>query len=352
MLVTVVRDHLVRVYRAGSRSTRLLVGNPGIGKTAVVKQAAEALGIEYRSWPATVLDPLDIGGLPAVVTGEDKKIHALRLPFADLIPAAGNGLLVFEDLTTAPPLTQASLYSLTWDRHVGSFALGDGWMVVCTANPPGSGAATNRMPTPLVNRMEHLFVEADFKAWEQLMAVRERNSIVRAFLHCSPQAFVDFDPLRPGPFPTARSWEECAALFDQYAPDVPPEPAIAGWVGSAVALQLIAFAQANALLVSPDEIFADPKHAPIPEGLSAKVVLMTALAGRVRYETAPSFFAYLRRRPIGEEMGIYATRLGLHADAERAKRAGAGYREIASHESYQQFAEDRADLFTVATRRT
>lgn len=339
MKITSVRDHLMRVYRGGSRSTRILIGNPGIGKTSVVKQAAGQLGIDYRSYPATVLDPLDIGGLPVVRPNGDGRDHAYRLPFSDLIPSAGAGILVFEDLTTAPPLTQASLYSLTWDRHVGSFHLGDDWLVVCTANPDDANAATQRMPTPLVNRMEHLYIEEDFDGWEQYMAGRSANALVRAFLHCTPQCFVDFDPHRPGPFPTARSWEACAELFDCYAPAVPPEPAIAGWIGDAVALQLIAFANANALLISPDEVFADPAHAPIPENLSSLMVLIIALSNRVRYETCPSFFRYIER--LSDEMGIYATKAATMAEVGRRDDKVKG---IVTHPMYHSYANDRKEL--------
>lgn len=319
MKITAVHDHIVRIYRAGNRETRLLLGEPGIGKTSIIRQAAQSLSISYRSFPATVLDPLDIGGLPAIRPNGDGRDHAIRMPFTDLIPGDGAGILVFEDLTTAPPLTQASLYSLTWDRHVGSFYLGPDWLVVCTANRDEDNAATQRMPTPLVNRMEHLMVEPDFPGWERYMAANGRSPIVRAYLHMNPERFVDFDPHRPGPFPTARSWEACAALFDAYAPDEPPEGAVAGWIGPPDALQLLAFVRANASLVSPAAVFANPESAPIPKQLSSLWVLVNALANAARAPLMPALCRFLDR--LSPEHAIYCLKSSVLAEEGRIAKA-------------------------------
>ena len=348
MKLTDVLTHLMIVYEAGSRETRLLVGDPGIGKTTIVREAARRLRIGYRSYPATVLDPLDIGGLPVVRPNGDGRDHAYRLPFSDLIPSDGAGILVFEDLTTAPPLTQASLYSLTWDRHVGSFKLGDDWLVVCTANPDTANAATNRMPTPLVNRMEHLYVEADFEGWEMHMASKSRSAMVRAFLHCSPQSFVDFDPLRPGPFPTARSWEACCGLFETYEQrkSLPPLAAIAGWIGEAVATQLVAFSNANGLLVSPDEVFADPAHAPIPSTMSAQFVLITALANTVTSKTFPSFITFIER--LSDELSIFAMKSVWLSKGKDVVYCDDDPRQQKINQAvYEGFSNGRAELLQV-----
>ena len=360
MKVTEVHDHICTMYRSGERQTSLLIGPPGIGKSAIIAQAADTLGIAFRATPPLpTLEPVDIAGMYDVVrVGDDPaRSYAQRVPFTDIVPTEGTGILVIDDVTTAVPSTQASLYGLVHERRVGSAHVGEGWLIVCTSNRASDNAATHRMPSPLVSRMEWLQVEEDFLGWEKYMAGKGASALVRGYLHNSPQSFLDFDPERPDqPFACPRSWEYVARTFDAYERvgglgHLPPEPAVAGRVGEAHSLQLMAFCRANALLVSPDEVFHDPLRAPIPETPGGLFVLLTALANAVRYDTMDALVTYLDRKGITEELGLYTARAAIAVDEGRMSRMPAdekdkyAKRQIVHAPAFRRLSEGRRELF-------
>ncbi len=170
-----VRAHINKMYNAGLRQTIYLSGPPGVGKSACVKAAAGDLDIGFLAVPMTIVDPLDFGGLPAVLDRGDGP-YAQRLPFVDMIPTTGKGLLLFDDLPTAPPLSQAAAYRTIWERDT----IGPDWLIVATGNRDSDRAATQRMPTPLVSKMGWLDFEPDIDGWNLMMAGRDGSTLILA----------------------------------------------------------------------------------------------------------------------------------------------------------------------------
>lgn len=347
-----VRDHIVTTYRAGLRQTIYLEGAPGVGKSASAKAAADILRHDnpefaFHALQMTVVDPLDFGGLPAVITTQDGP-KAVRLPFTDLIPQSGAGIVLYDDLPTAPPLTQAAAYRTIYERD----SIGPDWLIVATGNRAQDRAATQRMPTPLVSKMCHLEFEPDIDGWQAEMAARGRSSAVRAFIAHRPALFVTFDPARPGPFATARTWEGLAELVDAYAGAesgrgrLPPFEALRGWVGEGPAAEFAAFAEMAAQLVSPDEVLADPAKAPVPTEPGALYAIATALSDITTAETIDKVLIYLRR--LQPEFAIYTIKAANAAERGRLSRMTdqqkSKVRPIATTGAFVKFAGENQDL--------
>src|SRR4051812_4986328 len=79
-----------------------LWGGPGVGKSSIVRRAAESLGKELVDLRATLLDPVDLRGLPRL-DGDT----AVWCPPA-FLPRAGEGVLFLDGLAQAAPLVQAA----------------------------------------------------------------------------------------------------------------------------------------------------------------------------------------------------------------------------------------------------
>lgn len=309
-----VQRHIVKMYAAGLRQTTFLAGPPGVGKSACVKAAAEEAGVQFRAIQMTVVDPLDFGGLPAVLDrGEGAGPYADRLPFGDLVPKEGAGILLYDDLPTAPPLSQAAAYRTVYERD----NIGADWMIVATGNRAEDRAATQRMPTPLVSKMGWIEFEPDPDGWSMMMAGKEGSAIVRAFLAHRPDLFVKFDPSVPGPFATARTWEALADLCRAYEPVLPPFEAIKGWVGEGPATEFNVFATMAAQLVSPDVVLMTPDQAPVPEDPGALYAISTALASKITAGNFDRALIYLKR--LMPEFAIYTIKSALATQQGRIK---------------------------------
>ncbi len=329
------RDYLVHCYRSGLRATTFLSGPPGIGKSAAVKAAAqicaEAFSLSFvdlsergstaldekefgfQPLPLTVVDPLDFGGLPAVLDSGNGP-YAARLRFTDLIPRAGRGFVLYDDLPTAPPLTQASAYRTIYERDY----IGDGWMIVATGNRDQDRAATQRMPSPLVSKMGWIEFEPDIDGWTMEMAGKDGSSLVRAFIQTRPELFVTFDPNIPGPYATARTWESASDLCRIYEPNLPPFEALKGWVGEGPATEFVAYASMAAQLVHPDVVLMTPESAPIPEDPGALYAITTALASRATPNNFQQIITYLKRGQ--PEFAVYCIKSALQSQQGRMSK--------------------------------
>src|SRR4051812_12015356 len=72
-------------------------GPPGVGKSSVVRQAAESLDLDLIDLRATLLDPVDLRGLPRFAGDA-----AVWCPPA-FLPRGGQGVLFLDELAQAPP---------------------------------------------------------------------------------------------------------------------------------------------------------------------------------------------------------------------------------------------------------
>lgn len=350
MKVSDLKNHIKTLYNAGARHTLFLQGPPGIGKSESSLEAAKELSLrndkdgnkiplQTRQWQATIEDPLELPGLPAV---ENRK--AYRAPFEDKIPTEGEGLLIIDEINSAPALTQASLYSLVWDKKLGGTELSKDWMIIATGNQDKDRAVTQRMPTPLVSRMEHITVEADLDSWMIKMAVEDRSESVRAFMKHRPDLFVNFKPDVPGPFACPRTWKMVSDVMQAYekAKSRPPIESIEGWVGKGPAVEYMTYVDQMAHLVPPELIIKEPLKAPtLKDNPGALYALTTALAGRIDFSNAKNIFTWLDR--IQVEFQVYFVqsardvlkgRLEKLTEKEKDEKKGVRF---TSNESYRQW---------------
>lgn len=90
-------------------------GPPGVGKSEQVHQAAAGeTVIDVR---LSMLDPVDLRGLPTVTKGKNGSEVEWARP--EFIPAEGRGIIVFDELNTAPIAVQNAALQIILDRKCG-----------------------------------------------------------------------------------------------------------------------------------------------------------------------------------------------------------------------------------------
>lgn len=209
----------------------LIWGPPGTGKTAFIGQLAKKLDWQMEVVVASHHDPTEFNGLPVVLGDRVVRVApdwAKRLKEKE-------GLVFFDELSTAPPATQAALLRFITERVIGDVKLGD-TAIIAAANPPELAAGGWDLEPPTANRFIHLDWEADPKGfvegvtagWDQdpiipLPRGWEENipwalAQVGAFINVKPDALLDTkllgDPERRGrAWPSPRSWEMAARLM-------------------------------------------------------------------------------------------------------------------------------------------
>ncbi|QEL17650.1 AAA family ATPase [Limnoglobus roseus] len=279
-----------------------LWGPPGGGKSSVVKQAADALKVKLVDVRATLLDPVDLRGLPKVT--EDR---AEWCPPA-FLPRTGDGVLFLDELAQAPPLVQAACLQLVLDRKVGEYELPPGWAVVAASNRQDDRAGTHRLITPLLNRFVHLDLDVDPGDWQAWAGASGVAPEVRAFLQYRPALLAPLDPVAsPRAFPTPRSWQFVSDVLTGTPADL-LHRVVAGCVGDGPAAEFVGFLQLYRELPDLDALGKQPETTAVPREPAVLYALVGAIAEKCRADAAPvhGLVQYALRLP--DEFALLALR--------------------------------------------
>lgn len=275
------------VDAAGSAGVPVLLwGEPGLGKSAFIDSLAAARQAHVEVLVGSTTDPADVNGLP-VVDGDGNVSFAPRA-FVHRLNAAEAAYLFLDELSTAPPASQAGMLRVARERWVGEARLGDHVRIVAAANPIEHAADGWELAAPMANRFLHLPFRPDAEdwfagmtaGWETLLppltaadlieddparALRARSLIV-GFLRAKPALLqaVPTDPSLAGKaWPSRRTWDYLASVL-AHLPETDDEEgfatrqmAAAGLVGDAAAVELLTFLR-SIDLPDPEEVLADP----------------------------------------------------------------------------------------------
>ena len=189
----------------------LLQAAPGVGKTAIVAEAAAEAGLPCRSLLGTQIAPEDVSGIPRIV-GE----RSVFCPPRVLLPEEpGPFCLFLDELPACSPDVQKAFYPLLLERRLGEHELPKGSWVVAAGNRVEDRALVREMSAAMVNRLFLLSIRVDAAEW---FAWAERNAIrqeVVLFLRAVPEALLRSVPAEPVPFSTPRAWAMLADALDR-----------------------------------------------------------------------------------------------------------------------------------------
>lgn len=249
----------------------LVFGAPGVGKSQQVHQAAD--GDPVIDVRLSMLDPVDLRGLPIVADG--------RVQWArpDFLPEDGTGILLFDELNTAPVAVQNAALQLILDRRCGPHHLGDGWYIVACGNRASHRAHVNPLSAPLRNRFAILDYEPSVERWTRWAYAHDVHPHVVAFLNFSPSNLVGEPNDEYGNFASPRGWDRVSQFLKQEIEDVEAFTSLVGR-GSAVAFaayrdEIEAMPDVTKLLKGESDWTPDPKR------LSVTFAVAVALAGRM-----------------------------------------------------------------------
>ena len=143
----------------------ILWGPPGQGKSSVVQELAQGMDAHLETVIASIREPSDFAGLPVVdpvtrTASLAAPSWAVRLRDA-VLEQGRMGIQFYDEVSTAPPATQAALLRPILEGVVGDLRLPPGVRTVAAANPPDVAADGWDLAPPVANRFVHLSWELD-----------------------------------------------------------------------------------------------------------------------------------------------------------------------------------------------
>ena len=190
-----------------------LWGAPGIGKSSLVRQFADSLGLPCVSLIGTQLAPEDLIGVPQI-TPEGRS----RFCPPESIARDEPYCLFLDELNAATPDVQKAFYSLILDRRIGSYELPPGSIVIGAGNRATDGALARPMASALVNRLAHLHLRASAADWMTWAAGNGIHPWITDYLVDRPDHLWSAPPKTEEPFSTPRAWHMLSDALHSFGP--------------------------------------------------------------------------------------------------------------------------------------
>ncbi len=197
-----VKDVLRLAYRA--RLPVLLEGPTGIGKSEIVQQTADDLGIKHCVLDLSLLEPPDLVGLPVIENGRTK----YAMP--SILPADGAGILLLEELNRAERYIQQPALQLLTARKLHEYQLPEGWLPCAAINPEDDEYQVTPLDPALRARFLDLRVRADRMAW---IDWAERSGVHAAILELARKHDHFLDQVPP------RTWTYVSRVLQAAGPE-------------------------------------------------------------------------------------------------------------------------------------
>ncbi|MDO5132333.1 MAG: AAA family ATPase [Eubacteriales bacterium] len=198
----------------------LLMGPPGIGKTAIMEQVAQECGIGLVSYTITHHTRQSAIGLPFISKktygGREYSVTEYTMSeiiaaVYDQIEASGvkEGILFLDEIncvseTLAPTMLQFLQY-----KTFGTHRVPDGFLIVTAGNPPQYNKSVRDFDIVTLDRLRRIDIEEDFAAFKEYASRAGLHGSVMAYLAIRTPHFYSIRTEVEGRyFVTARGWED------------------------------------------------------------------------------------------------------------------------------------------------
>lgn len=175
-------------------------GQPGIGKSAIVQQFADQLGIPCVSLLGSQLAPEDLIGVPQIM-GDTSRFCPPRS-----IARAEPYCLFLDELNACSHEVQKAFYSLIHERRIGEYILPQGSIVIGAGNRAQDSAIVRPMSSALLNRMVHVHLKASHRDWLDWAGENGIHPLVLDYIRTRPDHLWSAPPKHEEPFSTPRAW--------------------------------------------------------------------------------------------------------------------------------------------------
>ena len=202
-----------------------LMGPPGIGKTAIMEQIAQELGVGLVSYSMTHHTRQSALGLPFIehktYGGREYAISEYTMSeiiasVYDMMETTGiqEGILFLDEVNCVSETLAPSMLQFLQYKVFGRHRVPEGWIVVTAGNPPEYNNSVREFDIVTWDRLKRIDVEPDYEVWKEYANAKSTHPSVLTYLDIKKGDFYKIESSTEGKtFVTARGWSDLSDMI-------------------------------------------------------------------------------------------------------------------------------------------
>lgn len=205
-----------------------LEGAPGIGKTAIMKQIAQELGVPLVSYPMTHHTRQSALGLPLITNEvfDGNTVPVSKYTMSEIIAAVykamedsgvSEGILFLDEFNCVSETLAPAMLQFLQSKEFGGHRLPEGWIIVIAGNPVEYNDSARELDMVTLDRLCHIKVEADYDIWRDYAVSQSIFPAILSYLDLYPDHLSYLETTVDGKeFVTPRSWIDLSEMMRYY----------------------------------------------------------------------------------------------------------------------------------------
>ncbi|MBQ7370383.1 MAG: AAA family ATPase [Blautia sp.] len=206
----------------------LLIGPPGIGKTAVMEQAAEECGVGLVSYTMTHHTRQSAIGLPRIVTKsyDGRELTVTEYTLSEIITSVYDcmertgkreGILFIDEINCVSETLAPTMLQFLQNKCFGSHKVPEGWMIAAAGNPPEYNKSVREFDIVTLDRVRKIEIRADCDVWLEYAWKQRIHGAILSYVDLKRDHFYLVNNTADGKFfVTARGWEDLSQILKSY----------------------------------------------------------------------------------------------------------------------------------------
>ncbi|MCC8017996.1 MAG: AAA family ATPase [Lachnospiraceae bacterium] len=205
-----------------------LLGAPGIGKTAVMEQVAQEMGLALVSYSMTHHTRQSALGLPFIShrNYDGNEFDVSEYTMSEIIASVyemmeksgkKEGILFLDEINCVSETLAPSMLQFLQFKTFGKHRVPDGWVIATAGNPPQYNRSVREFDVVTLDRLKVIEVEADYGAWRSYAVNKGLHGAVLTYLDIKKNDFYVIENTVDGKsYVTARGWEDLSEIISLY----------------------------------------------------------------------------------------------------------------------------------------
>lgn len=205
-----------------------LLGAPGIGKTAIMEQIAQEMGIALVAYSMTHHTRQSALGLPFITekTYGGEKVSVSEYTMSEIIASVYDtmessgmkeGILFLDEINCVSETLAPSMLQFLQYKVFGRHKVPEGWVIVTAGNPPEYNKSVREFDVVTLDRLKVLEVEPDYRIWKEYAVEKRIHNAIINYLDLKKEHFYCMEMTTKGrSYVTARGWEDLSEIMTLY----------------------------------------------------------------------------------------------------------------------------------------